>query len=97
MTKKEEKPKITFTRTSSDVNNKQPDSLILEVDINNEAFAGLYFQDNSWKIIVSTLDSDTIHIEWTDFLGVIHELHKHIAVESEIMLSECKKSKDDEG
>jgi len=91
-----DKPKVTFAWSNSYVNGREADSEILEVDINNESFAALYFQDNSWKIIIGTHDSKAIHIEWADFLEVIDRLHKHVAVETEIMIGELKKPKQDD-
>lgn len=88
------KPTIRFTR-ASDVNNERLDSLILEVDINEKPFSALWFIDNTWKIIVS-VDGENVTLDWVDFLQIINELHKHVAIESEVMIHELKNPEDEE-
>ncbi len=94
MSEKDSKPQISFTRASN-VENEKLDSLILQVDIDEKFFSYLWFFEDTWKIVVS-VNGDNKSLEWTDFLQIINELHKHVAIESEAIIHELKNPREDD-
>jgi hypothetical protein len=76
--------RIRFTRAST----IHQEAMSFEVDVDNRTIIGLFKEDNqSWTVSVSgKFPQDAVTLKWTEFLEIVHELHKFIAIENEVLL-----------
>jgi hypothetical protein len=84
--------RIRFTRAST----SHQKAMSFEVDVDNRTIIGLFKEDNqSWTVSVSgKFPQDAITLKWSEFLEIVHELHKFIAIENEVLLHNNKNEED---
>jgi hypothetical protein len=85
--------RIEFTRTSGILENK---AMAFEVAVDGHTIIDLFTTDDkTWEITIrGKFSENEATLKWSEFLDIVHELHKFIATENEILLQRNENEED---